>query len=412
MRMLLVGWVCLTLACKAAEIQAVNGELRIPQGKTRTVEFGTVPQNNTTVLLDITSRLDSEGLGGSMYFMKLELNGRLIIAARSRKVGRLRNRKLVSPVAPRQPYSWFGNNSWRVLYAPDFKSALKQTYYEGNPHRLLLDVTDLTNPAAENRLKITNMATTRTAKYSKRGADLVIKTLTVRTLPEPSATMTAAGDVDGDVINRGTPGAGPAAYRGKLLAGGGFTIDVRGRRFGFASAMSYPNAGLNHLAAATRTLTEGQPGWQRTVTPTADGGTVVGVGPDYRLERTVRFTDRKVEVTDRFVNRHLDAKLGLLVENTVSLRGMDARVRLGGNPDPAMNSYYANGNPSVYATIGEIGLGLICEDDVFRNQARLFYDADRECAGLRTEMLCLQPGGSYTLRWSVYPVASNDYFDF
>jgi len=33
-------------------------------------------------------------------------------------------------------------------------------------------------------------------------------------------------------------------------------------------------------------------------------------------------------------------------------------------------------------------------------------------AGFRTDMLCLPAGEKYTLRWSVYPVASNDYYDF
>ena len=55
---------------------------------------------------------------------------------------------------------------------------------------------------------------------------------------------------------------------------------------------------------------------------------------------------------------------------------------------------------------------MICEDDIFRNQATLFCDGDSGLAGLRTDRLCLAPGGSVTLRWSVYPVASVDYYDF
>jgi len=63
-------------------------------------------------------------------------------------------------------------------------------------------------------------------------------------------------------------------------------------------------------------------------------------------------------------------------------------------------------------TLGELGVGMICEDDVFRNQATLFFDPDSASTGLRTSMLCLGPGESHTLRWSVYPVASRDYYDF
>ncbi|MBM4086840.1 MAG: hypothetical protein FJ272_18790, partial [Planctomycetes bacterium] len=331
----------------------------------------------------------------------------MVKAAKTRTVARLQNRPTVSPVAANLPYSWFGGDAWRVPYAPDFEGALKHTFYVGNPYQLVLDVTDLTNPAAENRLEITNTATPMTALAAKTKADLVVRSLTIRTTPGASATM-AEGAADQDVINRGTPGAGPAAYKGKLLTGGGFAIEVGGERFEFTTALSYPNAGLNKLVPADKPDTTGQPGWKVS----ADGGQVVAEGPDYRVRRTVRFTPRKVEVADEITNLHRDAKLGLLVKHEVSLKGKTAAVRLAGNPDPAINEYYSNGNPSVYVAVKNFGLGLIIEDDVFRNQATLSYDTEAQAAGFRTEMLCLPAGGSYTLQWSVYPVASSDYYDF
>ena len=397
---------------QAADIPVIDRPTRIPVGETCSFEFGTVPQLNTTVLLDITSRLDSDGFGGSMYFLKVVLNGRLVTAAKSRSVTRLRNRPLVSPVARGLPYAWFGDESWRVLYAPDFEGALKFDYYEGNPYRLLLDVTDLTNPAAENRLEITNTASRRAASYGKRKAELVLAQLLVRTEPGASGTMASAGGMDEDVINCGEPGAGPASYKGEVLAGGGFALELGGNRLCFGTTISYPNAGLNRLLPAPAPDRSGQPEWQVAVKRSTGGGNVSAAGPDYRLERSIRFTPRKVTVSDRVTNLHSDRKLGLLVSNELKLKGIGNRIRLAGNPDPAINSYYANGNPSVYVGLDNTGVGLLCEDDVFRNQARLFYDAETTSAGLKTEMLCLQPGSAYTLVWSVYPVASSDYFDF
>jgi hypothetical protein len=103
----------------------------------------------------------------------------------------------------------------------------------------------------------------------------------------------------------------------------------------------------------------------------------------------------------------------MLVRHQVSLAGLEhASVRLAGNPDPAVNDYYSPPNPSVHIALEEQSLGMICEDDVFRNQARLFYADELPAAGLRTEMVRLAPGETYTLRWSIYPVAGPDYFDF
>lgn len=395
----------------AQDQKITEGEVRIPLGQSRTFEFGTVPQKDHTTLLDVMARLDSDGYGGSLYFMKITLNGHVVNAAKSRTVTRLINRALQSPVAPDTPYSWFDGTAWRVIYAPDFEGGLKQTYYEGNPYQTVLDVTDLTNPAAENRLEITNVCTYKPPAGSKGNYDLVIRDLTIRVKPGESPTMKSTAGL-GAVINRGTPAAGPAKYQGKLLPGGGFSITTAGQQFDFHAAMSYPNAGLNRLGTGSSSDTTGQPGWTVAVKPSATGGTVIGEGPDYRLERTVRFTPRKVEVTDKFINKHADAKLGLLVEQTVDLKGKDTNVRLAGNPDPAMAAYYSQGNPSVHAAFKDFGLGMICEDDIFRNQATLFFDGETSRGGLRTDKLCLPAGGSHTLQWSVYPVASNDYYDF
>jgi hypothetical protein len=399
----------LALRAFAGEIVIVREETRVLIGQTRSFEFGTLQQKDTTVLLDVSSRFDATGFGGSMYFMKLTLNGRVVNAAKSRAVSRLVNKPVVSPITASLPYSWFGNNSWRVLYAPDFEGALKMKFYAGNPHQLVLDVTDLTNPMSENRLEITNMGNGSQATAAHTKGDLVIKGIIIRTKPGASPTM-AEDTADRDVINRGTPGAGPAAYKSRLLPGGGFAIHAGGQQFEFATAVSYPNAGLNRLVPATKPDATGQKEW----TVHASGNRAVAEGPDYRVRRTVRFLPRRVEVADEITNLHRDQKLGLLVRHELSLKGKAASVRLAGNPAPAINEYHSNGNPSVYVAIQKpgLGLGLIIEDDVFRNQATLFYDNEAAVAGLRTEMLCLPAGGSCTLRWSVYPVASSDYFDF
>lgn len=368
---------CCATTALAADIAVIKEETRILLGETRAFEFGTVPQKDMTVLLDVTSRLDAAGLGGSMYFLKMTLNGHVVNAAKTRTVSRLQNRPVVSPIGSDLSYSWFGNHSWRVLYAPDFEKALKQTFYVGNPYQLVLDVTDLTNPMSENRLEITNMANGSQALAAHTKGDLVLRHLAIRLKAGASPTM-AEGAADRDVINRGTPGARPARYRGRQLSGDRFEIAVGGQRFEFS-----------------------------TVSRSAEGSR-------YRVRRTVRFTPRKVEVADEFTNLRRDNKLGLLVRHAVSLQDKAANVRLAGNPDPAINEHHSNGNPSVHVALpkSRLGLGLIIEDDVFRNQATLFYDADASSAGFRTEMLCLPAGGSYTLRWSVYPVASADYFDF
>ncbi|MEI6503482.1 MAG: hypothetical protein WCP21_20920, partial [Armatimonadota bacterium] len=306
---------------------------------------------------------------------------------------------------------------WKVIYAPDFTSALAQKFYVGDPYEIVLDVTDLTNPVAENRLRIENTTTPGFAQTNvapvtgKRQLELVIGSLEIETKPEASPTMVVPATTTA-ILNRGTPAAGAAKYRGEVLPGGGFAVHVGASTYRFTSSFSFPDAGFNRLTAGAP-ATDGQAGWQVT----AKGGRVIAQGPDYTIARTVTFGPRRVEVADAITNVHREAPLGLCVRHELDLDALkDAPIRLAGNPDPSVNDYISYGNPSVHLGTPEGALGLIAQDDVFRNQAHLYVQSDKAqkpiVAGLRTEMLRLAPGETYTLQWSVYPVAGPDYYDF
>ena len=400
------------LPVHCAEIPLNKGELAIPPGGSRELEFGTVPQHNTTVLLEISARLHTKTYSGSSYFMKIKLNGHEVKAARSRGAIRLVNRPLVAPVAAGALASWCGGGVWRLIYAPDFKLNYKNTCYTSDPYVFTLDVTDLTNPAAENRLILSNIANRGAGNIPPDEGDLVIQRLVVRTESRPSPMMMTTADVQ-PVINRGQPGAGPAKYRGEILPGGGFRITVGQRQWNFSSDFSYPNAGLNRLLPTESSPNKEKTAWSMQTRSSDQGGEVVAEAADYRLRRTVRFTPRKIEIADAITNVHSDSPLGLLVRHEVDLAGVASPVvRLAGNPDPSVDDYWSAMNPTVHISLPDQGVGLVCEDDVFRNQARLFWGERPSRAGFRTEMFRLSPGETYTLRWSVYPVAGQDYFDF
>lgn len=170
--------------------------------------------------------------------------------------------------------------------------------------------------------------------------------------------------------------------------------------------MSFPNETSAFLRAA----------WKAQTAAEKTGGVVTASGREYSLRRTVKFTSRKIEVADAITNTTA-VPLGLLVRDEMDLSGLEnPPVRLAGSTNPAMSENFSPGNPSVHVTAPDHTIALLCEDDVFRNQAKLYVKSAQAgstpVAGLRTEMLRLAPNETYTLRWSVYPVASLDYFDF
>jgi hypothetical protein len=139
------------------------------------------------------------------------------------------------------------------------------------------------------------------------------------------------------------------------------------------------------------------------------------VGGAHRFERRIERFPTRVEVRDTFTNDTADV-IGLHVRHAVAT---DADwIHLGGRTDPDVAVAYSPWNPTVFAPVGGAGLGLVAEDDVLRQQ--LFVDFEEgnaaatspATAGLRTDALCLPPGGRVTLVWSAYPTATPSYWDF
>ncbi|MGQ9732277.1 MAG: hypothetical protein ACUVX8_13525 [Candidatus Zipacnadales bacterium] len=385
-------------------------ELTISRGETAAFHLGALHTKDQTILLETYARMDSPNLGGSMFFMEFALNGQVITAAKTRHVCRLLNRPLMSPVAPGLPSSWYGHGGWRVVYAPDFKIAKTQTFYADDPYRTVLDITDLVDRATDNVLTVTNTASAALAQRLGLEMRLVLGRLAIRVEPGVSP-MLAPSDVHEHVINRGQKGAGPAQYKGKLLPGGGFVVTVAGKRFEFTSDFSYPKAGFHHLLPASANADPTD--WQVTITAGEGQGTVHATCRQYHVTRRVRFEKRKIKIADEITNLDPQQGLGLLVRHSVNLREYpQSALRLAGNADPALNEYHSAANPSVYIALEDCALGMLCEDDVFRNQVTLFFDPEIESAGLMTKMLYLGPQERYELQWSVYPVASRDYYDF
>ncbi len=135
--------------------------------------------------------------------------------------------------------------------------------------------------------------------------------------------------------------------------------------------------------------------------------TVVGGAHDFA--RTLVRHATHVEVRDTFTNTTSDSS-GLRIRHAMVT---DASwIHLGGRLDPDVADAYSPWNPTVFTPVGPVGLGLVAEDDVLRQQLFVDFDERDATAALRTDLLCLAPGGRVTLVWSLYPIATPSYWDF
>ena len=394
------------LPLSAKNIPLINKETFIPKNKSIEFGFASIPQNNRTTLLSIKARIDYKTFMGSMQAMRIFVNDREVKTSLKRGVSRLVNKPLFSPITPTKSAKWFHlKYGWRLIYGPDFKGGLTRKYYAANPYELVLDITDFISPDAENRIKITNVINDR-GLWKFMPADrgkIAIQSLKINVKRKPSPMMLPTLEIK-PYINRGEPAAPPAHYQAKVSKNGGLSVEIGGQKWQFESAFSYPNAGLNYLPAKNTRK------WKVKV---QHGNKCVIVNAKcsyYTLERTLNFTKRKIEIHDKLTNRTNQA-LGMLIRHQVSTKNIkNALIRLAGNPDPVVQEYTSSANPSIHVNTKNSSFGMICFDDILRNQATLFSKGNN--SGFKNDMFRLNPRKSYTLRWDIYPVAGPDYYDF
>jgi hypothetical protein len=141
----------------------------------------------------------------------------------------------------------------------------------------------------------------------------------------------------------------------------------------------------------------------------------VVIGGPHQWERRIERFPTHIEVRDTVTNRGADV-IGLRIRHAVKTDAVD--IHLGGRLDPDVNDAYSPWNPTVFTPVGGAGrasiggVGLVVEDDVFRQQLYVDFAAADDTVGIRTDMLCLAPGESHDLVWSVYPLATRSYWDF
>lgn len=404
---LLLGVVAMTAAV-AETIDVVTTPEEVPVESERSWVIGPVDTTGRTALLEFTARVDAPSPSGSNYLLRIAVNGTPLTAAKTRRVTRLVNKPLSFQYNRELTLLWQEYGQWRLVYAPDFEVCNTQPVYAGEAYRFVLDISDLLRADGENTITFTNLGTRALA--SRVGSEIPVVVgmmrLEVRDGAGPVAQAVA---VTAEPVNRGEPLAGPAQFEWGAYNSGGFALTVDGVRYPFETLVSYPNAGFNRLEASPEPTVQGQRGWHTSLRAGPEP-LIIGEGPDYELRRSITVVNGHLEVADTWVNRR-DRDLGLIVDNRVMIEG-DRRVHLAGSADPARMRYYSPGYPAVYVAGAGHGIGMICEDDVYRNQAWLTYNTEDNSAGLRTEMLWLPEGGAYTLRWSIYPMASDDQFDF
>jgi hypothetical protein len=280
---------------------------------------------------------------------------------------------------------------------------------EQSAYRYAIDVTDLVRHGEANVLSIQHrgeaMSLRQYFKEMNPSLDFVFDELAIELSDEPSAVAAydPQAEFDADRLMAQPPATCDVTQAVTVASDGSLHVSLPGMKAQVVSRFSWQGGGFNTFGDAD--APDQQDGWTVRVA----GNVVTGIAPEYRVRRTIAWRGDHLEVADELTNR-TDADIALAFTHALRLReGEPAQVYLGGNPDPAVPRVEHMENPTVFIATKQAGCGLLARDDVYRMQG-VYYFEDGE-AGARSDTFSLPANGSYTVRWWLYPVQRDDYFD-
>ncbi len=390
---------------------ADNLPLHIAMESTLEIKAPAVPARPGQIaVLRLQARLDCAANSGWNKFLPLTINGQPVYQTlRSTRNGphRVLNRDTEwAPPGMEADYVLFQENRLCVVFAPDFKQFDQRLAPEGEEtFWYVLNVSDLLKPDGENVIRLGN--TGRAVWFNNENRDMVIGDLSLGYLPTPPA---GAGSSAFRPLPKGQTASG-AGFTLTLTPQGGMAVQVGKEHYLLETSLTWPNGDLNWLDCPGRPGPAEAQEWKVTrAALSAQGGSVVAEGRFYRLTREIKLDGPRVRVADTIENR-TDADLGIALSYDLTAGGPLPELYLGGDDDPSLTySDVCGANPTVFAAQQASGLGWLAEDDLLRAQLRM--QTGRGVTSMKTINLGLAPKTSATLRWTLYPTASGDYWDF
>lgn len=200
----------------------------------------------------------------------------------------------------------------------------------------------------------------------------------------------------------------PQEYEVQVDATGRIRVTVGDDTYTATSWFISPETGRLGLGQAP-----GRQGWD---TLSVDNLQLASATQQCTLERTLTRHPSHVEIRDHVINL-TDADLPLAFVNAVDMGDVSGlrEFRISGQ---LMNKFWANtsalegrltgATPVVYVARDDSALGLVMEDDAYRNQGSVMvWDST---LALGDDMFYLKPRAEYTFVWHIFPIREPNYF--
>ena len=336
------------------------------------------------IVVTFEQRLDFPRLGGWNPCWQIFVNDHLLSAMADRNTSRLLNKPLTAV------HQDFGlsrvckGDKWFALYSPDYELAITK-FLPANleAYRIQVDISDALSKQEPNMLRIRfgaeleghyrNWGIKRRPALAIRNFSIIQEETPTQLKPIPKETSFVK------VARLKRPDfTFSDGKEGLTLAFGGQTYTIH-------SLFSIPGE-------RKKTTTVGED------------------NPFYSVSRKIEKRENRIDISDTFTSKS-EQLIGLRIAYEMDSERFPT-VYIAGDSSPSRSQNQDGRNPSVFCPDKGHGtsIALLAQDDVFRVQNIQYCEKGK--TGIRTETFALSPGESRTVEWSIYPVMSEDYFDF
>lgn len=346
--------------------------------ESQSAEFQTPPLSpGTTLALEFFARGETTGPDAPpAYLLNIRINGREVVAASDRLNSQLRNKPPTE-----NGLAWHRSLvGWLIPLARDFPDQPQERFrtlvevgslLRNDTNRIEFSLVPQADPKQKIHLKEIRLIDLPTRPLSENFVVVDEQSLALRTSP--------AGDL---------------------------AIQMDGLDRAITSSLGHPGGTW---------IQRGPPvqDWKTIVSPATIGETPDVLQTDsIRWKREVRQVAPDHFSIEETITNPADSETGTMFRIDLPFPLPVPNVYLGGDSDPSLLQKHEAANPTLFIPIAGCGIGIVAEDDLFRSQMIAACRSDGGAVSLRAERLYLPPHGTLSLKWSLYLLKKNDYFDF
>ncbi|MCM8807471.1 MAG: hypothetical protein NC926_05940 [Candidatus Omnitrophica bacterium] len=384
---------------KKEEVLKIAQEEKIPADEIRVFSLP-LKEKNKNYYLKLTVRRQSEKPAGYGYYMKILLNDNPVDASIDRKTRRLIDKPFSFSKKTGEVFFNLGDGIWLTFFVPDFNTDVSG--YTGgikDPFTYKIDITDLLNETGTNQLCIKNLYSKVKEQDTKMDLSLFVNVeLVIEESQEEKKT-----DIE-KVELKGIPEL-------EITKQGGIKLKFQNNYLLLESIFSYPDGKFNKLGKDISSENEKE--WEIKIKKnTKTEGEIYAKGKFYSINRKIKLNSKNVLIEDEITNLTSE-DIGIMFSNYIDFENLPVYfARMAGRTSQSLNNLNCPVNPTIFYPFKNSGIGIVANDDVYRNHGVLFYNLDKRITGIRDDNFCLGPKKSYKISWSVYFIDSDDYYDF